>query len=92
MDDQPSSKFGALVRFGEWLSVHRNFMLFSIIGVGGGSLFAIAILAPGIASQPGDWIVLGVIFLMGGYIWGFLMWQFFLGRLKEWEGRDKRDV
>ena len=86
-NDQPPQ---GLARFGAWLSIRRNFMRFSILAFGGGTLIGMAVMFH--PTRPMDWLVLSALCLAGGYVWGLFMWQFFEARRKEWAKWGKRDV
>ena len=80
-----------MIRLGKWLGVRRNFMLLSIFGLGGGSALLTALVLFPQEMRPanvGDWILWSSMCLVSGYIWGFLMWQYFETRRKEWGERD----
>src|ERR1700736_6643110 len=80
-NDQPTAGDGGVSRFGAWLSIRRNFMLFSIAAFGGGTLIAAGFMLH--PPTPTHWIVVGVLCLSGGYVWGRLMWLFFEAKRKE---------
>lgn len=90
MKDQSTQVQAGRVGFGAWLSARRNFMLFSMLG-GGGASFAIfaAVIYP---ARPLNFVVLGVLCLLGGYIWGWFMWKFFEAKREDWAKRIERDV
>lgn len=69
--------------FGRWLGKKRNFVLFGTLSVGvGGYILSIAFI--GLHRVPdGFWILMFPLWLLGGYLWGIVMWHFWLIPLKE---------
>ena len=81
---QPAAN--ALARFGEWLSVERNFLLYSTLGVGGAMSILMFLV---LRSEPDFdgvvfWLFVSPLIFLGGYVWGLIMWRFFETRRKQW--------
>jgi hypothetical protein len=79
----------ALARFGAWLGVKRNFIVYSIFGFGG-LLYVILFIWLRIGCGIGGplfWLFMAVVVAIGGYAWGLIMWQFFEVKRREWQGR-----
>jgi hypothetical protein len=73
-----------LVRFGQWLSVRKNFLLFSTVGVGGPSFVLMFVwLRHEIGDDLGLWLLVGPMIFVGGYVWGLIMWQFFKAKRRQ---------
>ena len=79
-----------LARFGEWLSVRKNFLLFSTLGVGGSSFVLMFVwLRDEIGDDLGLWLLVSPMIFAGGYVWGLIMWQFFEVKRRQWRSISK---
>jgi len=64
-------------RFGDWLSIRRNFISFGTWTMGALSfvvLFVWLRLGYGIGG-PIFWIVIALVSVLAGYVWALLMWH-----------------
>ena len=72
-------------RFGRWLQVRRNFLVFSVLafGVPFGLLSVRYLLRGEQLKEPVSWLILVAAGLLVGYFWGLFMWPIFEAKLKQ---------
>jgi hypothetical protein len=80
-------------KFGTWLRQKRNFMLFSVLGVGIPSA-AVLIKSTSDLRSDGLWIVCVVsICVLASLLWGVIMWELFRYRFPSMRrGQDQEDA
>jgi hypothetical protein len=77
----------ALGKFGAWVGVRRNCLLYGTFGFGGLSLVVMFYwlrIENGIGGLV-FWLVLSSAILLGGYVWSLLMWQLVHLKRKQWQ-------